>query len=172
MSIKKGNMYVSDNLINRVQKFRNDSLNGVTIAGITSAIDGSALNKLDSPEYFCFDDTNNHRIMRYFTNSSSGTNGVIVAGGTQGNTNIKLNSPYDIAYKSSISNDLFITNQDGHSVIRWTIGNSSGSFIAGTGMSASSSIQLNNPQGIAFDSAMNLYVADCGNHRIQKFMKL
>jgi len=39
-------------------------------------------------------------------------------------------------------------------------------------MSGSSSIQLNNPQGIAFDSAMNLYVADRGNHRIQKFMKL
>jgi len=38
----------------------------------------------------------------------------IVAGGTQGDTNTNLNSPYGIAYKSSISNDLFITNYDGH----------------------------------------------------------
>ncbi|CAF4199699.1 unnamed protein product, partial [Adineta steineri] len=29
--------------------------------------------------------------------------------------------------------------------------------------------QLNYPKGLSFDVEGNLYVVDCGNHRIQKF---
>ncbi|CAF1375743.1 unnamed protein product, partial [Rotaria sordida] len=35
-----------------------------------------------------------------------------------------------------------------------------------------SATQLNAPESVAFDSAMNLYVADAGNSRVQRFAKL
>ena len=41
--------------------------------------------------------------------------------------------------------------------------------IAGTGQQGSSSDQLNEPWGIFVDINFDLYVADSGNHRIQRF---
>ncbi|CAF4270681.1 unnamed protein product, partial [Adineta steineri] len=84
---RSGNIYVTDCDNHRVQKFNSGSNIGVTIAGTGSA--GSALNQLDLPRYLTFDSTEtymyiadygNHRVMRYSTSSTSGTNGVLIAG--------------------------------------------------------------------------------------------
>jgi DNA-binding beta-propeller fold protein YncE len=70
----------------------------------------------------------------------------------------------------SVSNDLFITNLDGHSVMRWTPGASSGVFVAGTpGVAGSNSTLLHRPMGIKIDSYLNIYVVDESNHRVQMF---
>ena len=42
-------------------------------------------------------------------------------------------------------------------------------MIAGNGMNGSASNMLYNPRGIFVDTQLNLYVADCGNDRIQLF---
>ena len=48
-----------------------------------------------------------------------------------------------------------------------------GVTIAGlVGIAGNGATELNRPQGIAFDSAMNLYVNDALNNRVQKFLKL
>ncbi|CAF1462657.1 unnamed protein product, partial [Adineta steineri] len=141
---------------------------------------GSALNQLTNPRYFTFDSTEtymyvadalNHRVVRHSINTTSGTDGVLVAGGNgANNTNTSLNCPFGIHYLPSISNDLFITNYYGHSVIRWTPGASSGTFVAGVpGVSGSDSTHLNGPMGIRIDNYMNMYVVDYNNHRIQLF---
>lgn len=176
---KKGNLYISDNNNNRIQKYINGSLIGITIAGITGSTGGSALNQLYSPENFVFDDTetymyiadsNNHRIMRFLTNSTTGMNGVNVAGGSQGITNSTLKDPWGIDYKPSLSSDMFIVNAGSHTVIRWTPGASSGVFVAGTpGFSGSSSTTLSSPVGLKLDNYLNVYVADSNNNRIQMF---
>ncbi|CAF3563380.1 unnamed protein product, partial [Adineta steineri] len=84
---RSGNIYVTDCNNHRVQKFNSGSNIGVTIAGTGSA--GSALNQLNLPRYLTFDSTEtymyiadygNHRVMRYSTSSTSGTNGVLIAG--------------------------------------------------------------------------------------------
>lgn len=176
---RNGNVYVSDCFNFRIQKFINGSTNGITISGITGS-SGSALNQLNHPRYFTFDsddtymyvaDANNNRIMRYLTNSTSGTSGTLVAGGNgAGNTNISLNGPWGIHYLPSVSNDLFIANLGGHSVMRWTPGASSGVFIAGTpGVSGSTSTLLNQPMGIKIDTYLNMYVVDYNNARVQMF---
>ncbi len=176
---KNRNLYVSDCYNHRIQKFVNGSTSGITIAGITGS-PGNALNQLDFPGYFTFDakdtymyvaDFYNHRIMRYATNSTSGTNGILVAGGTGGNnTNTSLYYPWGIHYLPSISNDLFITNYGGNSVMRWTPGASSGVFVAGVpGVLGSNSTMLNFPMGIKIDTYLNMYVVDSGNHRVQMF---
>ncbi|CAF3905663.1 unnamed protein product [Adineta steineri] len=176
---RSGNLYVTDMFNCRIQKYINGSNIGIAIAGINLSA-GSALNQLYYQRYFTLDstetymyvaDAGNHRVVRYLTNSTSGTNGVLVAGGNgPNNTNTSLNTPWGIHYLPSVSNDLFITNYDGHSVIRWTPGASSGTFVAGVpGVNGSDSTHLNTPMGIKIDNYMNMYVVDFGNSRVQLF---
>ena len=40
------------------------------------------------------------------------------------------------------------------------------------GISGNNSTQFSQPGGIAFDAAINMYICDTGNHRVQKFLKL
>ncbi|UJR11880.1 hypothetical protein I4U23_016059 [Adineta vaga] len=176
---KKGNIYISEYTNNRIQKYISGSTSGITIAGITGS-PGSSLNQFSAPRYFALDSTEtyiyiadsaNNRIMRYLSNSTSGNNGVVMAGGTgAGNTNTNLNEPWGIYYLPSVSTDLYIANANGHSVIRWTPGASSGVFVAGIpGTSGTASTLLNRPAAVRIDSYQNLYVTDCNNHRIQLF---
>ena len=173
------NMYVVDCNNHRVQKYINSSLNGVTIGGVTAS-SGSALNKLSSARYFTFDSTEtyfyvadpgNNRIMRYATNSTSGSSGTLVAGGNgAGNMSNQLNFPWGVYYPSTVSNFLYITNSGGHTVMQWSPGASSGTFIAGSpGVAGSSATLLNAPMGIKVDMYLNLYVVDSGNNRVQMF---
>lgn len=176
---RNGNLYVVDTDNYRIQKFVNGSMNGVTIAGILGSF-GSALNQLYTPLCITFDsndtymyvaDYGNHRIMRYSTTSTSGMNGILVAGGNGGSdANTSLNSPWGIHHLSSVSDDLFIINTVGHSVMRWTPGASSGTFVAGIpGIAGATSAHLSNPAGVKIDRYLNIYVADRGNHRVQMF---
>ncbi|CAF1061803.1 unnamed protein product [Adineta steineri] len=174
-----GTMYVSDYYNQRVQKYISGSTVGSTIAGITGS-GGSSLNQLNLPrfitldptqEYIYITDGDNNRIMRYSTNSTSGDNGTVVAGGNGAeNTITSLNYPWGIWYQPCVSSDLFITNGAGHSIMRWTPGATSGTFIAGTpGTPGSDSTLLNAPMGIKLDNYLNMFVVDQGNHRIQMF---
>jgi hypothetical protein len=117
-------------------------------------------------------DFNNHRVMRYSTSSSSGTNGVLAAGatGSAGNSNSTLYYPWGVHMLQSVSSDLFISNYYGHSIIRWSPTASSGHFVAGVpGTSGQTLVLLNYPMGVKIDSYLNLYVVDQGNHRVQLF---
>lgn len=174
----KQNLYVTDFYNYRVQKYINGSLNGITFVG-TSGINGTGLNQLGGMRYFNFDptetymfiaDSENHRIMRFFTNSTAGANGVLVAGGNgPGTANTQLSYPWGVYY-SSITNFLYITNLSGGTVMQWLPGASSGTVIAGiVGSSGSSATQLNGPMGIKLDNYLNMYVVDCYNHRVQMF---
>ncbi|CAF4203641.1 unnamed protein product [Adineta steineri] len=176
-----GNMYVLDTNNHRVQKFINGTTHGETIAGVTES-GGCSLKQLYYPRGFAFDPTDTfmyiadrscERVIRFLTNSTSGTDGVIVAGtGIADNTNKALNGPYSIRYLSSINNDLLIVNWDGHSVIRWPLGGTSGTFVAGLpGISCSSSICLSKPTDVRIDADQNMYVVDELNHRVQMFCK-
>ncbi|CAF1317093.1 unnamed protein product [Adineta steineri] len=175
----KNNMYVADYNNARIQKYVNGSTVGITIAGINSSA-GSALNKLNVPRDIVIDSTDtyvyiadysNNRIIRFQTNSTTGTNGEVVAGGAgAGNTITQLNQPWGIHYLPTISNYLYITNCGGHSVMRWIPGNSSGEFIAGTpGTAGSTATTLSSPTAIKLDSYLNLFVVEYGNHRVQMF---
>ncbi|CAF3899309.1 unnamed protein product [Adineta steineri] len=174
-----GNIYVVDTNNHRIQKFSSESNIGETIAGLTG-IAGSALNQLDTPRYFTFDLTDtymyvsdfyNHRILRFSTNSTSGTDGTVVAGGNgNSDTTTSLNHPWGIHYLPSISNDLFIVNNIGQSVMRWAPGATAAIFIIGTpGTTGSTSTLLSTPSGIKLDSHMNIYIADRDNNRVMLF---
>lgn len=113
-------------------------------------------------------DMSNHRIMRYLSGASSGT---IVAGtGVAGTASTQLSSPQSVHFESS-TNSLIIVNFGAHNIVRWVLGGSSWTLLAGSaiGTSGSTSTLLSYPLDIALDSFGNIYVADLANHRIQFF---
>ena len=173
---RNGNIYVTDYGNARVQKYTSGSTMGTTIAGITGRR-GFTLNQprfstLDANESFIFvSDSNNHRILRFPTDPTTGVAAAVVAGGAgSGNLASQLNYPSDIGYRPEQSSDLFIGSSFGHSIIRWAPGASSGTFVAGVpGSSGSNATLLNQPMDVKVDPYLNIYVADYLNNRIQLF---
>ncbi|CAF1495857.1 unnamed protein product [Adineta steineri] len=180
---RHGSIYVLDTNNHRVQKFMNGTTHAITIAGLTGS-GGCSLNQLYYPRGFAFDPTDTfmyiadrscHRVVRFLTNSTSGTDGIVVAGtgtGIPDNTNETLNGPWSIRYLSSIHYGLLIVNHNGHSVIRWPLGATSGTFVAGLpGISCSNSTCLFEPADVRIDDNLNMYVVEQKNHRVQMFCK-
>jgi hypothetical protein len=70
-----------------------------------------------------------------------------------------------------INNNLYCSMYTKNQVVTKSLNSNSNMWIvaAGTDCSGSTSNTLNNPRGIFVDTNLNLYVADCGNNRIQEF---
>jgi trimeric autotransporter adhesin len=114
-------------------------------------------------------DSGTNQIKRY---ASGSTDSQVVAGnGTAGISNMLLTDPKGIYYHLS-SSSLIIANYNSHTVVRWTIGASSWTLVAGdvNGISGGSSTTLANPTAVTLDSYGNVYVADSINHRVQFFL--
>ncbi|CAF1686761.1 unnamed protein product, partial [Adineta ricciae] len=122
-----GDIYVVDTNNHRIQKFINGSMQGITILG-NGAIDYANRFRLQYPRNFAFESTEkfmyvavhgNQEVLGFFTNRTSPTVPSLFAGnGTSGNTVRQLNGPWGIYLLPSRKNILFITNSDGHSVMR------------------------------------------------------
>lgn len=175
---RKRNMYVSEYDGHRVKKYINESIYGMMIAGTGSS--GPSLNQINSARYMTFDttetymfvvDTFNNRVSRFLANTTAGANGTVVAGGNgAGTTNTQLYQPWGLYVLPTGNQDVFITNLEAHSVVRWDAGALSSTLIAGTpGTSGSNSTLLNKPTGVKVDSYMNVFVGDAYNHRVQMF---
>ncbi|CAF4021345.1 unnamed protein product [Adineta steineri] len=71
-----------------------------------------------------------------------------------------------------INDTLYCSMPDDHQVVKRSLNDSminSNRVAAGTGNPGSSSNQLDSPRGIFVDVNFDLYVADCGNNRVQLF---
>ena len=82
-----------------------------------------------------------------------------------------MSSPAGLYYDEA-NQDLYISNSGstGATVVKWRVGSSTGTVLAGTaGSAGSTSTQLSAPMGITVDQWQNLYVADRTNNRIQVF---
>ena len=104
------------------------------------------------------DNGNNHQIYQW---SDSGPMNI---------TNMYINnSCYGVFM--DINNALYCSMQHSHMVIKISFNDSStnSTIVAGTGYMNSTADALAYPQGIFVDINLNLYVADCGNNRIQRF---
>ncbi|CAF4827719.1 unnamed protein product [Rotaria sp. Silwood1] len=168
------NLYVADTYNHRVQLWSSGAFTGRTVAG--NGTNGSALNQLSFPNGVNLDsssdilyvaDTNNHRIMSYASNASIGT---LVAGGNgSGTQSHQLYSPYAVHFDSP-SNSLVIANYGSHNIVRWVLGASGWTLIAGyIGSSGITAMTLTNPTDAVLDPMGNIYVADYSNDRIQFF---
>ena len=173
-----GNVYVSDGSYGRVVKWSAGALTGVLVAG--NGTQGYGSGQLAYPIGITIDaQSNTFYIVDYSSHTvvawpSGMTARAIVAGlnSTAGSTQDLLNNPWGII-RDTYGN-LYVADTGNNRVQMFcAIGSSfsSSSTIAGIGLAQLSSRGLHLPTAIAFESQMNLYVADFANHRVQKFMR-
>ena len=82
----------------------------------------------------------------------------------------QLYRPVGLSY-DSFSNSFLIANFGGHALLRYVLGATNWTLVAGNinGTGSASPTALNSPTGVTYDPMGNVYVADCGNSRIQFF---
>ncbi|CAF4929554.1 unnamed protein product, partial [Rotaria sp. Silwood1] len=167
--------------------------NGITVAGGNRQ--GNALNQLSYPyALYVYDnqtlyivDWNNHRIMEW---KDGATNGQVVAGGNgRGNGTNQLNQPSDVIVDRE-TDTLIICDKENRRVVRWprregksgqTIINDvnaygrgneiNGIVVAGGNGRGDHYNQLNVPHYVFIDQDYSIYVSDCWNHRVMKWIK-
>lgn len=89
----------------------------------------------------------------------------LVAGSAQG-----IDAAHDVTVDPM--GNIYLADRDHHRILFFNAGEHNGVTIAGKmGSAASDSKSIAIPFGLALDNQLNLYVADTGNHRIQKFLR-
>ena len=144
---------------------------------------GAALGaQLDSPLGLALDlagnlyiaDSSNQRVRRVSPNGAISTVAGTGSAGDSGDngpaTSAQLSSPQSVAVDSA--GNLYIADSGNHRVRRVSAGIVT--TVAGNGSAGDSgdgnpatNAQLHHPQGVAVDTAGNLYIADSGNNRIR-----
>ncbi|MBS1874187.1 MAG: SMP-30/gluconolactonase/LRE family protein [Acidobacteria bacterium] len=181
-----GNVFIADTGNHRIRKIAS---NGVisTIAGGASAgfagdngpasaalLNGPTSISVDLSGAVYFADSGNHRIRRISPQGVIATvAGSDPAAGDGGpSAKALLFQPSGVAFDSS--GNLYIADTSNHRVRRvatdGTITTAAGNGVAGySGDNAyANRAQLSSPDGLAFDSAGNLYIADSGNHVVRR----
>ena len=175
--VTRTSIYVMDTYNFRVQKMSRNLSSIMTVAGISGVNGNSATTAALSYSYFLFvdnydnlfvSDCGNHRVLMFPWNSTSGTNGVIVAGtGNQGAHAYQLNCPFGVFVTDDRT--LYIPDGNNHRIQKWTIGGTYGLPVAGTGVAGSGLSQLYWPYTVLVDLNGYMYITDFGNHRIVRW---
>ncbi|MGN6603931.1 MAG: gliding motility-associated C-terminal domain-containing protein [Ginsengibacter sp.] len=169
-----GNLYIADELNQRVQKWAPEATFGVTVAGGNGK--GNSANQFNDPYDVAVDalgnlyvvDWLNNRVQKFPPGSTSATNGVTVAGGNGAGTAAnQLYLPTNVFVDAS--GNIYVTDRTNERIQKWAPGATSGITVAGGNGIGSAANQLDAPFGIFVDPAGYLYVADYSNSRIQRF---
>lgn len=190
-----GAMYIADTDNHRIQLWSNGATSGTTVAGSSAGtyktialrnlsiaghcrVEGIAANSaslFNHPMGLVLDETanvlyiadyHNDRLMKYIVGASSGT---VVAGDNGFGWNLtQLYRPYGL-YFDTPTNSFIIANSNAHNIVRWTLGASNWSLLAGSvnGVPGYQATLLSYPMDVTMDPMGNLYIADKNNHRIQ-----
>ena len=138
---------------------------------------GTALDLLNTPFGIALDpikngiyvsDDGNHRVVYFPVDVRNGT--IVAGNNTAGVAPTQLNRPNGV-YFDRISNSIIIANTAGRNIVRWSIGASNWTLVAGAfgGVAGTASNRFAYPSDVILDPMNNLYVADSSNHRIQFF---
>lgn len=177
---ESGNIYVSMYYCYAVTKWTLNSTNGTTVAG-QLGVQGSSsttlgrlrfihLNENQNAIYVYVSDFANNRIQK-FTIGGNGVGTTVAGTGVAGTGLNQLNQPAGI-WVTRDGQTLYVADCNNNRVMKWTIGATQGSLVAGslTGSFGSTSQLFNQPADVALDPTETyLYVSDYGNHRVQRF---
>ena len=146
-----------------------------TIAAGATSNAGSTATLLSTPYNVAFDgylnmyvaDFGNHRIQQFPLGSFAGTT---VAGFSlgSGSSRSEFNNPTDI--QVTRNGTMFILDRDNYRVLRWQVGDSFGTVVAGGRGLGASFIQMGTCYSIFVDNQYNVYVSENSNHRITLWM--
>ncbi|CAF1413557.1 unnamed protein product [Rotaria magnacalcarata] len=157
---KSGALYTTDHNTGTVQYYPAGSTVPTVLVGAPSSIASLTdprATAVDSNYTLYINDRSNNKIMMLNQNGTSLTS-VIDSNGV-------ISKMSTILLKSSSSNELYISDEDGTAVYLWTVGAAAPSL----NLTSVGCGNLNNPKGIRLDANGNLYVADSGNSRIVMF---
>ncbi|CAF1589948.1 unnamed protein product, partial [Rotaria sp. Silwood1] len=161
-----GSLYVVDIYWHTVRRYRSGDSTGTVVAGGNGQ--GDRLNQLSDPRYIFVDrhhtvyvsDNSNHRVMKWLEGAREG---IIVAGGQgKGNGLHQLSNPNGLV--ADEWGTVYVCDSNNNRIIRWFEGAKEGSIIIG-GEEAG----LNEPVGLSFDLFGNLFAAEYGSNRVQRF---
>jgi sugar lactone lactonase YvrE len=170
-----GYLYVSDCERHEVRRWKIGDTYGTVVAGGNGH--GNRLDQLSSPYYIFVDqdrsvyvsDYANHRVMKW---KKGANEGIVVAGGQgKGSGHTQVSYPEGLFVDDmgrvyvAEGGDRF--NRGNNRVTCWHEGMAT-VIVGGNGMGGRAH-QFNVPTGLSFDRHGNLYVADCWNHRVQRF---
>jgi sugar lactone lactonase YvrE len=179
---EQGYLYVSDTDNHEVRRYKIDDRDktGTIVAGGNGK--GSLLNQLHNPYYIFVDqaqnvyvsDYENYRVMKWEKNAKEG---IIVAGG-QGYGYALTQLAYPTGLFVDLLGTLYVAERRswlgyGYTRIRrWPQGQNQGDIIVGTNEQGSRENEFDRPEDLKFDKDGNLYVVDCKNHRVQRFLRV
>ena len=154
-----GNLFIADQLNNRVVRWVPGATSGVLVAGGTS---GAELNQLNGPRavYVGIDgmlyvvDQGNRRILRYATGN---TTGVLVAGGNGGGSGLNQLSSPSAVFVDRLGNT-YITDENNHRIVRWRPGGTTGELVVGDGQQGNELNRVGRALGISFSADLDLMV--------------
>ena len=168
-------LYIADTYNHRVVVIRSGSTNASLIIGTGY---GSGLNQTNYPldvsvtdDAIFVLDSSNYRVVKYFKN---GTNPIVVAGNTGASGSSISNITFGTAAGLAVDNvgAIYVSDTPNYRVLRFPPNSSNGTagaMVAGTGSMGYGWLGLITPQKIFVDSSRALYIADSGNHRLQKW---
>jgi len=181
-----GNLYISDENNGAIRMINSAGIISTYAGGGFTGDNGPALGAyINAPWGICFDSHNNLYIAEFNGShirmvNSTGTITTVAGSAAMGSmgdggsaTMAEINHPTDVA--CDINDNLYICDRSNNRirvVIAGTINNFAGNASNVSGFSgdgaAATAARLNNPTGISFNAAGNLYIADMGNNRIRK----
>lgn len=172
-----GTLYIADLGNHRLMSYPVGAKNGTLLLGGTGpGINNTQLRNPLGLYYDSFSSTlviDNYgcnNIVRYALGATSWT---LVAGnidGTSGTTSASFTAPTDVTFDPM--GNMYVADRNNHRIQFFYAGQMNGTTIAGvTSVNGSNATTLNIPWAAELDSQLNLYVADGGNHRIQKFLR-
>ncbi|CAF4233326.1 unnamed protein product [Adineta steineri] len=151
-------VYVADQLNARIQVWLDGNTTpSRTISG--GLIKPFSLFATDNGDIYVDNAYSNMRVDKFGTNSNSSVPAMYVCSQCTG-IFVDINN---MLYCSMYTSNKIVSQSLDNSLNIWSI-------VAGTGTAGATSLTLNSPRGIFVDNNLNLYVADGGNNRIQKFL--
>ena len=170
-------IYVVDKGNYRIIKWLKNRTNPTVAAGITGTSGGPSSNITIGSCFYIFvdkndslyvSDTYNHRVLRFPSNSSSGTIGVVIAGnGTGGSSANQFNRPNGIFLTDN--GTLYIADIYNNRIQMWRPGASSGERVAGDGTIGSNATQLYYPNSVFVDFTGTMYITELKNSRVTRW---
>ena len=159
---KAGNVYVSDEWLNRIAMFSSD---GEWLGAWGTQ--GDADGEVDQPAGIAFDsednlyvvDTGNNRIQKFTKDGQ-----FLAKWGQQGSGDGEFDMPWGIGLDAD--NNVYIADWRNDRIQKFA---PDGSFLMAFGASGSEDGQFNRPADVAVDKEVLIYVADWRNDRVQVF---